>query len=118
MKFFDAYSMDLGSIFQLSDLSPKSVNAITNSYLNIAKYGKIILGFLQEEEKNIIPDMPIKFLATQIIEKYSLVIEPSSYAYYELLGEILLGSYIHESRIEDLVSILTSIQSFCGNILY
>jgi len=116
MKLFDAYSMDLGSIFHLSDLSPKSIDSITNSYLNIAKYGKTILDFFTQEASNLIPDMPIKFLATQIIEKYDLVIEPSSYAYYEFLGEILLGSYIHESRIEDLVSVLTSMQSFCGNI--
>ena len=130
MRFFDLYSMDIGQVYNLSNGSIEAGLELVESYIKVTTYSKEILHYLKEhfmdieedgmqvigqsKEPKIIP--PPKHIAIDIIEKNNLNIEAGSYKYYTLLGEILLGLYIHERRADNIVSVLTAIQSFCGTL--
>ena len=77
------------------------------------KYGKEVLEALNNKdlEYAIFP----KFIADEIIEKNNLSIQAGSHHYYILIAEIVITHYILSNKIEDLIIILTTIQSFFGN---
>lgn len=132
MKFFDIYSMDIAKVYAKCEISDSEVRTeLRENFLKIAKHGKEILDYFEssmEEEEEIKAEkmdseekkpkinyiMPPKLIAQDIMKKHDLKIEFRSYEYYNLLGEILLGCYIHKNYVEDIISVLTAMQSFCG----
>lgn len=130
MKLFDIYGMDIARIYAKCDQEEESQKELTSNYLKVARHGAEILDYFRnsmEEEINSsdVNDLPAnhyklqhvlppKVVMKNIIEKYNIKIEQGSYEYYSLLGEVLLGYYIFKNKPDDIISVLTAIQSFCG----
>ena len=80
--------------------------------LQLFTYGKQVLEFLQTRrfEGPIVP----KYVASDLVKKYELEIEAGSHQYFILIAEITICQYILKNNIEELIIILTVIQSFFG----
>jgi len=128
MRLFDLHQMDIAKVYQRIEQSkPSSTCLLSEDFLKIAKHGKDILRYFdafpsmeietEDSHKKHI-NLPPKIIAAELIKDTDLNIEVGSYDYYNLLGEILLGSFIHEKRGEDILSVLTAMQSFCGKLFH
>jgi len=109
-------------------LSPQTMRAINQQHMD---EGKSLLQDLKEKlneiliysdevleaignltsEEDIIP----KFIAEEIITLNNLPILIGSHQYYILIAEIVIAHYVLHNKIEELIIILTTIQSFYGN---
>ena len=79
---------------------------------NILTYGEGVLEFISNytSEEEIVP----KFIADELIASYNLPIPSGTHQYYILIAEIVIADYVLKNKIEELIIILTTIQSFYG----
>jgi len=106
MKIFEAYN------YNISAMMDEAKENLKKKILEKLSHSNMILSYLENQKScgEIVP----KFFADQLIKFYGLAIQSGSHEYFTMIGEIVIVHYILSEKIQELIVLLTCVQSFFG----